>query len=178
VRIIVQRPKIGVFGKRAKYFAAYTGDPTSGPTVQICEGGPTETAAQVRARAIDVLAAAVEQQCLEVRAVTPGDNGRPQDVWILTGNPIVGFGYGRVYAREGTSCATLHSSVILGVSQAPDGRRHALTTMLTHMADYYPESQWPQFLWGDTERGLEAIRTEIRGRNARRAEMTSGASNG
>ncbi len=169
MRIVVERPKIGVFGKRAKYFVAYSGDPAHSATVQICEGAPGETAAQVRARAVDALAEAIEQQTLEVRAVTPGDDGRPQDVWILTGNPIVGYSYGRVYARDGWgNKATLHT----GTSGLGE-RNHALTVMLTHMADYYPEEQWPQFLWGSTTAGLESIRKEIHDRNARRAELSA-----
>jgi hypothetical protein len=203
MRIIVQRPKvIATHRKLAKYFVAYSGDPSNGATVRICEGAPDETAAQVRARAIDLLAESAEQQCLEVRAVTPGSDGRPQDVWILSGNPLVGYSYGRVYARgacrycggycpsrlafDSAPCedprpsaskprATLHLTTSLQSATTV----HALTAMLTHMADSYPESTWPQFLWGTTDMGLEAIRTEIRDRNARRLAMKAlEASNG
>lgn len=182
--IIVERPKIGVRGKRANYYQAYTGNPTDGATVTICTGGIGESAATVRTRAVDLLAQAIEREALHVRAVAPGADGAAADVWILSGNPVCGYHYGRVYAYgsapgvgSGEGKPTLQHGTMFCVGSWDE--IEVLTSFLTHMADCYPEALWPQFLWSNTYASwckcssvdIDAIKRDIRDRNQKRAAM-------
>ncbi len=183
--IIVEKPKIGARDKRANFYRAYTGNPTDGSTVTICDGKPGETAGDVRNRAIEMLTLATERQALHVRAVSPGQDGAAADVWILSGDPMRGYHYGRVFAcghapglGSGEGRPTLQAGTVCGNAQDEIA---ILTAFLTHMADCYPENLWPQFLWSNAYRpwcgrssvDIEAIKVEIRTLNLRRAEMTS-----
>lgn len=154
--IFVERPMVGMRGKRAAYFVART---SNGPNaLEICRGAPGETAANVKARAIHLLAQAAEQRVLSVRMALPGTNG-PADTWVLQGDPVFGFEYGRMSrpdTRFGGMC-------LFKAASAGD----ALIQMLTHMADMYPANQWHQFLWGAVN--VDVIRQEITARNAARA---------
>lgn len=167
--IIVERPK-NARGKRAKHFVARTSDSTD--AVEICRGDIDQTAAEVRTMAVERLALAAEKRVMHVRAVAPGWDGAACDVWILHGDPIFGFRYGRVYAHgealgNGKGCPTFYSSTHFDACD----EQHALTSMLTHMADTYDSALWDQFLWGLTDLALQAIRREITARDAARARM-------
>lgn len=168
--IVVEKPKIGVHGKRAKHFVARTS--ANHDALEICHGDIDQSAAIVRAVAVEFLAQAAEQRAIHVRAVAPGMDGAACDVWILHGDPVFGFSYGRVCARgeplgNGKGCPTLHTTVSFSASD----ERTALKHMLEHMADTYPPEHWPQFLWGLTDLTIAAIRKEIMERNAQRAAL-------
>ncbi len=180
--IVVERPRTGPRGKRANFYRAYTGNPSDGATQMICDGAPGESAADVRKRAVILLAEAIEREALHVRAVSPGMDGAAADVWILSGNPVVGYHYGRVYAygcapglgsgegRPTLQCGTLCSS---------RDEIEVLTGFLAHMADCYPAETWGQFLWSNIyapwcERSsvdIAAIKAEIHDRDQKRAAM-------
>jgi hypothetical protein len=170
--IVVEKPKIGMRGKRAKHFVAYTSADIG--AVEICRGDIDQSAAEVRTRAIDLLAQAAEQRVTHVRAVAPGMDGAACDVWILQGDPVFGFNYGRVYAiggalGDGKGRPTLHTTSGLGTRNECE----ALEMMLTHMADRYPPEHWDQFLWS-SRIDVAAIRTEIMQRDAKRAAFKQG----
>lgn len=151
------------------YFVALTNGEHNG--LEICRGDANESAADVRKRAIALLAHAANERATYVRAVAPGMDGAACDVWILQGDPVFGFSYGRVYSPgkllgDGKGHPTYHTSSALNTRN----EREALESMLTHMADVYPSEHWDQFLWGFGV-DVAAIRTEIRQRDAKRAEM-------
>lgn len=157
--IVVEKPKINARGKRASYFVARTSNSTN--AVEIYVGKLGETAAQVRARAIELLAQAAEERWLSARTVAPGLDGAMCDTWILSGDSVFGFEYGRVDMNTGRLRA-------LTCFPAPNGH-DALTVMLTHMADVYSPEQWVQFLFGPVD--VNRFKAEIADRNRKRAEM-------
>ena len=139
-------------------------------------GAIGESATSVQKRATELLVQASELYVLEVRTVSPGENGAAADVWILHGDPIKSYQYGRVYAYggppgigSGQGKPTLHCTTMLTTHDP----REALTAMLSHMADNYAEELWPQFLWSSASVNIQAIRTEIEKRNAERAAMVA-----
>lgn len=167
--IIVEKPKIGPRGKRANFYRAYTGERSDTHAQPICDGAPGESAAVVRARAIEQLLIAANHSVVHARTARPGVDCT-RDVWILRGDPVFGFEYGRVHERYERS--TFHATCGLGTKSESE----ALATMLSHMADSYPEENWPEFLW--TPHGvpvnLDAIRADIHKRNEERAKMRAG----
>ena len=177
--IFVVKPK-DARGRRAKHFIAYSQrDDMSGNTIVV--GRDDESAADVKARAVEALLDAFDHSSIDARAVCDG-SGRVE-VWILSGDPVRGYHYGRVYGRgednglqRGKGQPEWHCTCML-----PNmSRNEALRSMLAHMADNHAPATWSQFLFGLHETVLESIRREITDRNAARERMKleAGASQG